>query len=225
LGIPALPDGDFAAPDPVGKAVRAAAGVLRYWACAETCKVNPATGARMEDGYGGAGSDDYKKANAVWDAGANRVQLSVARNEVAGFQLIVERLGAALSNVRVSVSDLAGPGGATIPASTHIEAFQLHYVAKSGIYYPDAAIPLAAPFPKSFAIPDAIHNPGGTNQAVWHDIYVPANAAVGVYTGTLALEADELASPVAIELQLRVEHPVLPDVPSFLVDLNGYGNK
>jgi hypothetical protein len=239
---PVLADGRFAAPDPDGKAIRTVAGVLRYWAASEVAKINPATGNRYDDGYTGSAADDYKKANPVWDAGTNTISLSACRNEVVGCQVILERIPDSLTNVGVSVSDLVGPGGMTIPADPYIELFQLHYVkavnqstgAYLGYYMPDAAIPLSSPFATSFDIPDTNRNPGGVNQGVWIDLYVPkytglptsqAPVVPGDYSGTIVISAAQLSGPVTISLKVRVSPVTMPDENSFIADLNGYGGK
>ncbi len=221
---PVLPDGGFPTPDPTGKSIRGVPSVLNYWACSELAKVNPAGGNRMEDGYTGPPDDAYKKANPVWDSAANTVTLRPARNQVIGFQVIVQRLISSLTGVSLSAGDLTGPGGATIPAADNIEFFKLHHVG-SGALYPDPAIPLSPPFDSTLDIPDPDNNPGGVHQSVWCDIYVPRDATPGTYTGLLTLSCDQLASPVAIQLQMIVACPRIPDKPTFFLDLNGYGAK
>jgi hypothetical protein len=217
-----LIDGGLPTPNPSGKTIRSVPGALRYWACPETTKVNPATGNRIEDGYAGSGADDYKKANPVWDADTKTVSLKAARNEMAGFQLVLERLGASLDNAHVSLSDLRGPAGSRIPNGTHVEISQLHYVNNAGAKYPDAAIPLASPLPASFSIPDVNHNNGGQNQSIWIDIYVPKTASPGEHTGTIKIDADQLSSSEYVNLSLNISPVELPDFPAFLIDLNGY---
>ena len=221
---PALLDGGFPMPDATGKPILGAPGVLNYWACSELAKVNPATGNRMADGYTGSGADDYKKANAVWDSSANAIALRAARNEVVGFQLILERLVSDLTGVSVSASDLIDPGGATLPAADSIELFKLHYVQSDGAYYPDPAIPLSAPFANTFDVP-SVNNPGGTFQSVWADVYVSRGAPAGTYTGTLTIDCDQLTTPIDVTLRIDVAPVTLPNESSFVIDLNGYGNK
>ena len=219
---PQLADGGFPTPDPSGKTVRNVPGVLNYWACSELTKVNPVTGNRIEDGYGSSGGDDYKKANVVWNSDTNTVTLRPGRNEVIGFQLIVQRLVSSLTDVSVSAGDLTGPG--TIGAVNNVEFFKLDYVTYEGYQYPEGAIPLQSPFAGTFDIPDSNTNPSGSNQTVWCDLYVPRDAAPGTYTGTLTLDCDQ-TSPVAINLAVIVHPAVIPDFPTFFLDLNGYGNK
>ena len=221
--VPNLDDGGIPMPEPAGNPIRSVAGVLNYWACSELAKVNPASGARMADGYS-IGNDDYKKANIVWDFSDNVISLHAGRNEVVGFQVIVERLTASLTSVSVSVSDLSGPDSAVINASENVELFKLHYVSSGGIYYGDPTIPLSSPFAGTFDIPST-NNPSGVCQSVWADVYVPRNALVGTYTADITLDCDQLAEPVQVGLQLIVHDVVIPDTPSFLIDLNGYGNK
>jgi len=222
--VPALADGALNIPDPAGRTVRTVDGVMRYWAVSELIKVNPVTGNRIEDGYSGSGADDYKKANVVWDSATNTISLTACLNEMVGCQLIIERLGSSLTNVRVSVGDLVGPAGTTITADPYVELFQLHYVRSGSLYYPDAAIPLYSPFPTSFNIPDPNHNSLGKNQSVWIDLYVPKWAVPGEYNGVITVEADQLSEPVLINFKVKVSPIEIPDYPTFQVDLNGYGN-
>jgi hypothetical protein len=214
---PTLADGGLATPDPTGKTVRtdSSGTLMRYFAATEACKISPTTG----DIVGGATGDNYKKANMVWDAGTNTISLLGCRNEMVGAQLIVQRLGASLNGVGVSVGNLAGPAGSTIASNPNVELFQLHHVGG----YPDAAIPLASPFSTTFSIPDANRNAGGTYQSVWMDLYVPQTALPGDYTGTVTVTATGMTA-VTVNLKLHVSSLMIPDYPTFLVDLNGYGN-
>ncbi len=226
---PTLDDGPFVTPDATGKSIQTdpSGTVMRWWAASEVSRVNPVTGNRYDDGYTGTGSDTYKKANVVWDSGTNTISLLAARNEMVGAQVILEKLGSTLTNVGVTCSDLGGPGGrAVIPAATSVEFFQLHYVTSGSTYYAEAAIPLASPFPTTFNIPDIYHNPSSSanNQSVWMDIYVPKDAAPGDYTGAITVTAAELSAPVTINVAIHVSRVVIPDYPTFLVDLNGYSN-
>lgn len=225
ISPPTIPDGAFTTPNPAGKTVRTVPGVLNYWAAYETTKVNPVTGNRIEENYASTTAyENYKKANVVWDAATNTISLRACRNEVVGAQLVIQRLVANLTNVQVTVSDLVGPAGQTIPSNPYVELFQVDYVGSGNYQYPEAAIPLSAPFATTFGIPDANRNPTGGNQTVWMDLYVPKDAEVTNYTGTVTIAAAQLSSPVTINLKVRVSPVVIPDDPSFFIDLNGYGN-
>ncbi len=221
--VPDFADGSLQIPDPTGKPILGQAGILNYWACSELAKVNPANGARIADGYS-TGSDDYKKANAVWDSSLNRITLHAGRNEVAGFQVIIERLLSNLTDVAVTVGDLTGPGGAVIAADENVELFKLHYVSDEGLYYADPAIPLFSPFAATFDVP-SVNNPGGVCQSVCGDLYIPRDATAGTYTGTITIDCQEMASPITVELQVLVYDVVIPDSQTFFLDVNGYGNK
>lgn len=223
LSLPApsahtLPDGPFSIPDVTGKHPPRVPGVLRWWAASEVARIDPRTGYSVEDT---GDTDDYKKVNAVWNAETNAISLSACRNEVVGAQIVIERLSDnPLTKVSIRGSDLRGPGGATIPADPHIEFFQTHYIGAT----PEVCIPLAAPFPTTFNIPDPNHNRDGKNQTVYMDVFVPPESVPGEYVGTLTVSATQLARPVTIGLAVRVSSTRIPDQPTFLVDLNGYGN-
>ena len=216
-----LADGGFVVPA-VASTIPAVPGVLQYWAASEYVKVNPVNGNRYADGYTSAANDGYKKGNPVWDAVSKRVLLAAARNEVIGFQLILQKL-VDLTNVSVAVSDLTS-SAASIAASPNVEKFLCFYLPSGGTYYPDACIPLASPFSTTFSVPNTTNNviSGQTNQAVWIDIYVPKTVPAGVYSGTITLTAAQLTSPLTIPVQLTVRNWQIPDQVSFVVDLNGY---
>ena len=224
--VPTLGNGGLAPPDATGRTVRNAGGVMRYFGASEVAQINPVTGNRIEDGYNGTGADDYKKANVVWDAASNMLSLAGCRNEIVGAQLILQRLGASLNGIGVSVSDLLSTGGVSIASNPNIEVFQMHYVNSGTNAYAEAAIPLAAPFPTSFNLPDVNHNAGGTYQSVYLDLFIPPTTSAGVYTGVVSVSSATLGAdnPARIGLRLRVSDVMIPDNISFVVDLNGYGN-
>lgn len=211
----------YTSPDAAGKAILGAAGILNYWGCSQLTKVNPVTGNRMEDGYTGPANDLYKRANPVWDSALNTIQLDAVRNQMIGFQVIVQKLASSLTGISLSSSDLAGPGGSVISAANHIDFYRLHYTSGS-VSYPDPAIPLFPPFADSFDFADT---PDFTHRSIWADTYIPRDIPPGTYTGTLTLNADQLPAPISINLEVEVASPVLPDQPTFFLDLNGYGNK
>ena len=89
---------------------------------------------------------------------------------------------------------------------------------------PTQLFPWRPPFATAFNIPDAARNPAGKNQSVWMDLYVPKDQPAGDYTGTITIAAAGLTSPATINLKVHVSPTTIPDYPTFLVDLNGYGN-
>ena len=203
-------------------ALRALDGRMTYWAASELARIDPRTGAdgnRPLDGVG-EGRDD--PAGPVWDAAANRIALIACRNEMVGVQLIVGRLGETLTGLTVRASDLTGPQG-RIAADPNIEWFRLGYIAHEDDRLGDVALPLQAPFAETVSIPDGTFNPDGVYQALWQDLYVPRDAAPGLYTGVITLSADGWDSPTTLGLRLRVSPVRLPDALSFVIDLNGYG--
>ncbi len=114
-----------------------------------------------------------------------------------------ERDGAPLTGVNVTVSDLTGPGGATISPS-NLTLYREHFVEVkrhspywggpvhplAGRWFPDALIPLVDPAtgepPAGGAIPavpfdvEADHD-----QPVWVDVFVPRDAVAGDYAGSV----------------------------------------
>jgi len=192
------------------------AGKMRLWACPGLVKISPEKPVAM---YDDIASGDYRSANAVWDG--RTVRLFGARGEYVSFQLCIERLSAGpLKGVKVTPGVLAGPAGATIGGG-EIELFKNWYARnRDGKWQPAYCIPLR--HGEAFDIPDPKRNlPGQQNQTVYVDIYIPKNAAPGIYNGTITVSAEGL-EPITVPVTLKVYDFVLPDRLSFWPELNAY---
>ena len=159
--------------------------------------------------------------------------LDAIRNEWVAFQTVVSAPpDLALADVDAVLSDLAGPDGATVPASQallyrehyhHVDhpsfcdvimnpdcASHPEYVRTAGDY-PDALIPLrdpygdpARPVGAGFAIP------AGGFATLFADLFVPAATPPGDYTGTLRVVAGA-AILADVPVTLTVREVTLPD--------------
>jgi hypothetical protein len=208
------------------------------WAIGEGFRVDPLTGRVREeqriDGNPLPKELDYHQHNFVWEAAGPRISLVAARNEVVAYQL---QIRGPASNVRVTCSDLRGPG--VIRADQDIEVFKQWYVnvtenssnqdsTTAGYnlgrgWYADALIPVdsGGGYGQPFDIPDRLNNVGGQRwQGIWVDIYVPA-AAAGWYGGAVTVTAD--GSSRVLPVQLHVFDVTLSDDFACEVGLNNYG--
>jgi hypothetical protein len=201
----------------------------------DMAKVDPVTGGVLQDGEGYRSDPAALRTNAMLASGGRQVRLVAAANETVAFQLIVQRKVEKLTNVKISVSDLAGPNGRTIPANPNAQRFRLWYVpvdakpASTGTadrcWYGDACLPLAAPFAETFDLPSADNAiPSQTIQSVWVDFFIPKGTPAGRYAGTIAATAAETDERSAVlSLAVDVLPLTLPDQPTWLVELNCYG--
>ena len=136
-------------------------------------------------------------------AAAEAVTLAAARNEFESFQVVVSALGN-IANVDLTASDLVGPAGAKIPATT-LALYRVHYVDCAGQgWLPDSLVPfvnpktgrrIGGPFGAPFNVP------GGANAPVWVETHVPADALPGQYKGSLTVTvAGQPAATIPIAL-------------------------
>jgi len=149
-------------------------------------------------------------------------------------QIIVRASNENLTNVNLSSSALAGPGGASIPAST-IALYREHYVTVTGSAsygggsnpplgsgtYPEPLIPFNDPETGSSLCAstatlkacNASVN-AGQNQPYWIDISVPRGAASsppGTYAGVISITADQGSSTIPVKLTVwNFELPLQP---------------
>jgi hypothetical protein len=201
-------------------------GINRVWAVDESEKI------KKEDITNPFATDP---ANAVW--ANNRINIFGAKNEITGFQIIIEAGKTGVSAVTLKISDLKN-GTSVIPGSDegpadpfdyrgrYTELFTEHYLnmvkrsppawffspnAVPSAYYtgwvPDCLIPFSAPEGKGGA-PFTIEPE--MNQGVWIDILIPRNTGAGIYTG----DASILVSGRVwkkIPITLKVYDFTLPD--------------
>jgi hypothetical protein len=203
-------------------------GVTGVWAVDESEKV------KRNDLEHWAKTDPRNK---VWDG--ESISLFGGKNEIVGFQLIVEAHGTGAHNVRVRLDSICSAdyviknrAGSADPfnfVGKHIELFAEMYVNVTG--RKAWGIPSARPVPDKLHtgwIPDPLlplqrRGPvdgeweatpfdiaAGNNQGVWVDIYIPKEAPAGDYEGTVqVLQGDSVS--VSVPLSLRVYNFALPD--------------
>lgn len=138
-----------------------------------------------------------------------QAQLYAARGEYESYQIVVRGPSSGLTNVNVEVTALQGP--ATIPAANStLYREQYVYVSSSSPnwngtnqpgpagWYPDALVPFVNPVTGASlsnsgaqiqAVPFSLA--ANTNQPVWVDVRVPADAPAGQYSGSYTVTSDQ----------------------------------
>jgi hypothetical protein len=149
-------------------AIAPAARAAEVWTASATEKIRPAATAR-----------------AAADA-----RLSAARNEFEAFQVVVT--GAA-ANVRAVASDLVGPGKlppVRLFRAALIGCAQASALDTSAGQWPDALVPDVDEVygERRNAFPFGV--PAGESRAIWAEVFVPANATPGDYSGTVTVSWD-----------------------------------
>ncbi|MCD6364728.1 MAG: hypothetical protein J7M14_02515 [Planctomycetes bacterium] len=200
MTVPRLPAYGFnpkgGAPMKLGRAV--------VWALPEITKVNPVTGELIVEV-----APDIRRKNAVWDGATATVRLAAARAEIISFQVVVE---GKVSNCRIEVSALEGPGEARI-SNNGVRLWRNWYVGKHAEY----ALPLKGAF--SCPMPDN-KIAGQKLQAVTIDYHIPKTTAPGDYEGTVNLTAE--GNRTELKLKVKVYDVVIPDEIHFNPELNCY---
>lgn len=150
-------------------------------------------------------------------SGQDRVELFAARNEYEGFQLVVSAGKTGISGVTVSLSPLQSETGDVLDRQ---QIFRQRYVRVSqpspfspyeAQFWPDILLPAGqgenAATPGYRAFP---HNLlAGENLPVWVDIFVPADAVPGQYSGSITVSADGIEA-VELPVSLHVWNFTLP---------------
>ncbi|MCA9178092.1 MAG: hypothetical protein KDB14_26695 [Planctomycetales bacterium] len=142
----------------------------------------------------GALPADYRARNYLFDG--QRMRLAAAAGEVIGFQVLLRGQGEVAVKCAVDRVDW------------RVDLFQAVYVPAEGRQIPDPLLPL----------PERIRLSQDADQAVFVDLYVPFDAAPGLYNGKL-----EVSDGRRIPLALTVLPIQLPKKASFLCEMNGYG--
>lgn len=159
-----------------------------------------------------------------------QANLWAARGEYESFQIIAKGGSNGLSNVNVTVSDLQGPDGASIP-HTAFTLYREKYMQVTSSspnwkgsnqpmapgWYPDALIPFTDPDtgkPLSGAQLTAVpfDLKPGLNQPIWVDLLVPRAAKAGKYFGTYTVSSNQGNSTG--QIALTVWNFTLPAAPA-----------
>jgi hypothetical protein len=190
------------------------------WAAPAWAKISPISGSVLEDGpeqYQGTWMGKQVRPETRY--ARNRVDLATCRKQFASFQLIVSR-PADTAEVTVKLAPFRCAEGKTLGPGD-VELFREWYVKDGDLWYPEVAVPLRGPL----AIPDPENPVTGIveqqNQAVWVDLYVPADAAAGEHTSQAMVTVGR--DTYEVPITLRVASVTLRDELNFNVDLNGYG--
>ncbi len=218
---------------------------MRVWAFPEVTKVDPVTTEAMfEPLWGGVAGPaspaatpaaaggpgvaypngvaeppqkDLTRENAVWDGKSNRVRLVAARGEIVAFQIAVEVKDRPLKDVRVELTDLKGPSVAI--GRDSVRTFRMWYVQADGKWHEEYAVPLI----HTFDLPAADNAvPNQKLQAVYVDIAVPQDLALGVYSGTVLVTAAGSPAPLRLGLDIAVYPVSIPEEMTFNAELNCY---
>lgn len=159
-----------------------------------------------------------------------RGEIWMAKGEYESFQIVIRAPGGGLSNVNVQVTDLTGPGGATISKS-NLTLYREHYVyvqkasTVSGSrnpslgtgWYADGLIPFNNPATGATlsgaaldAVPFSLAQ--GKSQPVWLDVFVPRSAPAGGYSGSYTVSSSQ--GKVTGQIVVNVWDFALPVKPS-----------
>jgi hypothetical protein len=145
------------------------------------------------------------------------VNVSGARNEFVSFQVVVNGGQAGANNVTASLSGLSGPsaiGGndVTLYRETLLNVATATSAGASTGQYPDGLVPDVDEIAheKRNAFPFSV--PANQSRAIWVDVHVPAGAAPGSYSGSVAVSADGFSDSVPVTL--TVLNATLPSTSS-----------
>ena len=129
------------------------------------------------------------------------IELSAARHEHEGFQIIFTPLPGCTDHVSIKASDLSGSQG-TIAAS-NITINPVGYIR----IFPGQAREKLVPDPLLIGEIPALK--AGENQPVWCDVYVPPTTPPGEYRGSVSIQAEGKPS-LSIPILLRVRRFEIP---------------
>ncbi|MBN1348817.1 DUF4091 domain-containing protein [candidate division KSB1 bacterium] len=154
----------------------------------------------------------------IWDPATKKITLFGARNEVIAFQLILSASKEAVRRVMVSASGLQGQS-ALIP-SGNIHFFRhwyLHVTEPSSVMYGNPSSMGTGWYPDPLPPFNARDDAGapfnvqpGIHQSVWVDIYIPAYAKSGKYSGVLKIYGENFRTE-KLSIELTVWDFALPD--------------
>lgn len=210
------------------------AGILRIWAIDDTEKIKKTdNGNSVKKDENGVGLHVSPK-NVLWNNTTKTVNIFGAKNEMVGFQVIVESDAAGASGIDVKMNPLSKVGGtyqiknapnAKGPydyVGKRLEVFQVWYLNHTERSHP-GQVPLPNPYYIGW-IPDVLI-PNNTdtqvspvaniaanqNQAYWVDVFIAKDVPAGDYLGTVDVRQNG-ATVQTLQVRLTVYNFALADV-------------
>jgi hypothetical protein len=164
------------------------------------------------DPFGGIVRPDRRGA---MPASANGIALESARGGYASCHLVAKLPEGGEYSLRVELTDKT--------AKIHADLFRewFHFTTRDKSYYPDALIPVKAPYRSRMPEPDN-RVPNQTAQAFWLDLWVARDARPGLYDASAVLEAG--GKRIALPVRLKVLPATVPDEDAVAIDHNSYGS-
>lgn len=144
----------------------------------------------------------------------DRCQLELARNEHESVQVVVVPFAESLQNVTWRLSELRGPGGATIPGTVRLVGYvdckkPSYRVSKTG-WWPDPLIDFQTSVPLV---------PLGEVMPLWVTVEALEDTPAGIYSGRLTVFARD-AAPKTVDLTIEVWDFDLPEHTHLRTALN-----
>ena len=169
------------------------------------------------DPFGEIVAPDQGGANlrsSLYDA-HHRVALKGWRGGYVSFQLVVKSSAPSAYSLEVSLDDPAHK------IQTDLFREWFHFTDSDKHYYPDALVPVRGAYHSQLPDPDnkIDHQ---TAQGFWVDVYIPADAKMGVVAGRARLNCGHNA--VVVPIQLTVLDRTIPADDVLTIDHNSYGS-
>jgi len=180
--------------------------------------------------------------------GKDVVDIKAAKNEYEAFQVVISTGKDKLENVKIEIYDLEGTNGRI--GKENITMFReglvyLRYSTPKAKYapglYPDPLIPFVNPISGDSLKPYhnvktdmGTHFEGGRfsaypinlfpdqNCIIWVDVYIPADAIAGMYSGVFKVTAGSNTATIPVEL--KIWDFVLPDIATHRTHMGHFSN-
>ena len=163
-------------------------------------KVHPVSGRMIPAHVAG-----YRTGNHLWSASTKTVRLFAARNEFVDFQVLLSGTGKDI-HMKLTMPETA--------ATAALSRFR--FVNTKAGPMPDPLVPGK----DAFDLPDADVK-DQTNTGIVADVYVLHDAKPGVHHGTVTVSVG--GQSIDLDVELHVRDFTLPDVLSFIPEMNCYG--
>ena len=156
------------------------------------------------------GTYKVSRERGLPQAKSKAVQISAARNEYEPFQIVL-RPKVPLQGVRVTTSPLTQHATRNTQHAIHPENIEVSLVEYVPVTTPSDTFGSVGDYPDPLLLHEKPFDvPANVNQPLWLTVYVPKDAAAGVYRGKVRIEAKNAAA-MEVPVELRVFDFTLSD--------------